>query len=76
MEELQSLMLLVAVFLTTMCAGFIVGVNFAMPVRRQLLEQIRADLLKHLEDMRRMEEKRNVGGFRLVTGGRDDRPAS
>jgi len=76
MDDLQNLALLCTIFLTTACAGFVVGVNLATPVKRQLLEQIRADLQKHLKQMAQLEEKNRAGGFRLIPGGRDDRPAS
>jgi ketopantoate reductase len=69
MEDFQTALLLIAWFITCGAVGFMCGLHLAQPVKRDVVKQLRDEILDELRKQNQ-ENARNAGGFRIV-GGRN-----
>lgn len=70
MFDFHALFLGIATFGTSAAAGFVIGINLAQPVKKQIMDQIRHDLLRHLREVEYTERMRQTRGFNVITGGK------
>lgn len=70
--DFHAIFLGIATFSTCAAAGFMIGINLAQPVKKQIMDQIRDDLLKHLREIEYTERMRQTRGFNVITGGKND----
>jgi len=69
MEDFQSAMLMLAWFITCGGVGFMCGVHLASPLKKEVMKQLRDEILDELRKQNQ-ENAKNAGGFRIIGGGR------
>lgn len=69
MEGFQTAMLMLAWFITCGGVGFMCGVHLASPLKKEVVKQLRDEILDELRKQNQ-ENAKNAGGFRIVSGGR------
>lgn len=74
MGDMQEIVLFGAWFITCGAVGLLCGLALAMPVKQEVVKQLRDEILNELRKQNQ-ENVKNVGGFRIISGG-GNRPSA